>query len=87
MGVESRTRPRRRPLVGVGVGRVVAQPRILRQRGRGADPEPVDAAAQPEPQHIGHGRAHLRVAPVEVRRLVAFEMLGERLRIPGNVTT
>ena len=44
----------------------VGQPLLLEQRMRHVDPEPVDAAVEPEPQRLLEVRGDLGVAPVEV---------------------
>ena len=47
-------------------GRVVAQLGVLQQPVDRVEPEAVDAALEPEPDHVLHRRHHLGVAPVEV---------------------
>ena len=54
------------PLAELGVRRVVAQLRVLEHLAQGVDAEAVDAAVEPEAQHVEHRLAHGRVAPVEV---------------------
>ena len=44
----------------------VRQPGLLRHRRRRVDPQPVDPAVEPEPQHVVEVVEHRLVAPVEV---------------------
>ena len=77
-------RLRRRP---AGVRRVVAQLDVLEHLAQGVDTETIDAAFEPEAQHIQHGGAYFRVAPVEVRLLlqvgVIVELTRWRVPLPG----
>ena len=77
-------RLRRRP---PGVRRVVAQLDVLEHLAQGVNTETIDAAFEPEAQHIQHGGADFRVAPVEVRLLlqvgVIVELTRWRVPLPG----
>src|SRR3954471_14115712 len=57
---------RRRCIVRFEIGWIVAQQIVLGENGARVDPEPVDAALQPEAKRVSHGTPDLRVAPVEV---------------------
>ncbi len=59
----------------------------LEQVGNGVEPQAVDAAIQPETQHVEHGLADARVVEVQVW-LVAEEavpVVAPRLAVPGPV--
>ena len=56
----------RQAVVELGVGRVVAELGVLEHLAQRVDAEAVDAAVEPEAQHVEHRLAHRRVAPVEV---------------------
>ena len=82
--------------VGVALGivaaecRLIAQFRILEQRGDGVETEAGDAAIQPEAHRGEHGVLDLRVAPVQIRLLpvehVVVELIDCRHVPPGRAT-
>ena len=71
---------------GTRVRRVVPQLRILHQHVGDVDPEPVDAAIEPEAQYVEHRRPDRRIAPVQIRLLlemgVQIELLGVLVPLP-----
>jgi hypothetical protein len=52
------------------------------------DAKPVDAAAQPEPHHLVHGRAYVAIAPVQVRlrreERVVIGLPGRLVELPSR---
>ena len=69
---------------GIGAsrsGRDVAQRRVLADVVHHVDAEAVDAAVEPEAQHVVHGATHLGVAPVQVG-LLGQE--GVQVALPGG---
>ena len=72
------------PTVQCRVGRVVAELVVLDQHPHHVDAEPVDAAAQPEAQHVEHRRPHRRIAPVEVGLLSAGRSGSSTGRSPSS---
>ena len=61
---------------------------MLAEQRDHVDPEAVDAAPEPEAQHVAHGGAHRRIGPVEVRLLlqerVEVELPRRRVPLPGT---
>ena len=80
----------RQRLTGLAAG-IVGEARILARAVNDIDAKAVDAAVEPEAQHVMHGRDHLRVAPVEVRLLgqkqVQVVLLGVFVPGPGAAGT
>lgn len=70
-----------------GIDGIVAELRVLEQVPENVDAESVDAAAEPEAQHVVHRSANVRVTPVEVRlpreKRVAIVLAGRRIELPG----
>ena len=68
-----------------GGRRVVAHLRVLHQALDGVQAEAVDAAVQPEPDHVLHRGHHVRVAPVQVGHLgvVGVQVPAPARGIPG----
>src|SRR4029079_11436914 len=54
----------------IRIPRIVAKLLVLDQVPHYIDPEPVDAAPEPEAHHVVDGLAHLRIAPVQVGLLL-----------------
>jgi len=50
----------------IGIWRIVAKHRIFDQKPKYIDTKTIDAAIEPKPQHIEHGSANFRVAPIQV---------------------
>ena len=73
--VQRRLRDRRQ------VGREVRQPRVLPEAVDDVDPEAVDAAGEPEAEHVLHGAPHVGVGPVQVGLLGKEEM---EVVLPGR---
>ena len=74
-----------RPAAVVGVGRVVAQLGVLDQLAHRVDAEAVDAALEPEAQHVEHRLSHRRVAPVQVGLLAQVGVVVVLARAASNV--
>ena len=76
-----------RRLIG-GVRRIVGKVRRLDHVPQHVDAEAVDAALEPEAQHVVHRRLHGRIAPVEVRLLlqegVVVILAGGLVPFPGR---
>ncbi len=68
-GVRRHTRP------PIRVGRVVAVLLIFVEMVDRVHPESVDAAVEPESQHVAHGFLDLRIAPIEVRLLLQVRVI------------
>jgi hypothetical protein len=71
----------------VDVGQIrglVGKGGVLADQVHDVGPEPVDAAVEPEAQHLVLGGDHLGVAPVEIRllRQEEMEVPGRRGRVP-----
>src|ERR687888_2604495 len=66
-----------RPLISAvcRVGWIVAEQIVFDQLPQRIDAEAVDAAIQPEAQHVEHGRLDPRMAPVEVGLLLEIGMV------------
>ena len=69
------------------IRRIVAQLGILNQMPDHIDTKTVDAAVEPEAQHIVHRLAHCRIAPIEVGLLaqegVVIVLSRRRIEAPG----
>src|SRR4051794_34809480 len=58
---------RRRPGVGLGIRRVIAEKAVLDQDRAGIDPKAIDPAVEPETHGVGHCFADVSVAPIQIR--------------------
>ena len=78
----------RRALGPGRVRRIVAKLLVLDEVPDHVDPEPVDPACHPEPQHVGHRAPYGRVSPIEVGLLgqegVVVVLAARRIERPGR---
>ena len=76
----------RRPVIRIE--RIVAQRGVLDQQPYGIDAKAIDAALEPEPEHVIHRCAHRRIAPVEIgllaKEAVQIILPGWRIEGPGR---